>query len=470
MEGKTSDKYQVFRAEAEPGAYSMMPRLLKTGIRMVGKTVGCGRMACFTFVVALVFAGHYIAGGRFTFNSALRFAPPDWLTRDPDSCRPSTNVAFLKTHKCASSAVQNILFRYGYAHGLRFALPDYGNYFGGPVAFDADMVRLTPWYGLGVNIFAIHTKWDFEQVKSVMPNDTVYISIIREPSELFESLYTYAEFEKFYKKTLEEFVESEDVDGTRYRKYLWYNQMAWDFGLPAEAMKDLDAVQRLVDMADEQFGLVMVTERMDESLVLLSHFLCWDLSDVVVLKVNARSSKFRTNLSAETQATLKRKLAPDYLLYDHFVRKFDRLVELFGRERMDKEVAKLRNHMEELLQKCNFLKKKSVDMKGPNKPWSGMVEGYKPDSNNRSCEQFSQSEISFINLLRGRQKTEALQRFGRGSALGLDALPLGAEALGSSASMMERINQLKKKLVYKEGSEGGGGEGGGDQDGQTTVR
>ncbi|XP_063606606.1 uncharacterized protein LOC134781343 [Penaeus indicus] len=248
MEGKTSDKY-VFRAEAGAGVYSMVPRLLKTGIRMVGKTLGCGRMVCLTFVVTLVFTGHYIAG-RFAFNNALRFAPPDWLTRDPDSCRPSTNIAFLKTHKCASSAVQNILFRYGYAHGLRFALPDYGNYFGGAVTFDADMVRLTPWYKLGVNIFAIHTKWDHEQVKSVMPNDTVYFSIVREPSELFESLYTYAEFEKFYKKSLEEFVESEDVDGDRFENICGIIKWPGISVCRGEAIKDLDAVQRMVVPCD----------------------------------------------------------------------------------------------------------------------------------------------------------------------------------------------------------------------------
>nr|XP_027224669.1 galactosylceramide sulfotransferase-like [Penaeus vannamei] len=312
----------------------MVPRLLKTGVRMLGKALGCGRLTCCAFVVTLVLTGHYIAG-RFTFNHSLSFAPPDWLTRDPDACRPSANIAFLKTHKCASSAVQNILFRYGYAHGLQFALPDHGNYFGGAVSFKADMLRLTPWYKLGVNIFAIHTKWDYEQVKSVMPNDTVYISIVREPTELFESLYTYVKFENFYKKTLEEFVASEDADGERYQKYLWYNQMAWDFGLPAEAMTDLDAVQQLVDAADKQFGLVMVAERMDESLVLLSHFLCWDLSDVVVLKVNARSSKFRTNLSAETASNAQKEQtgAGTILLNEHFTRKFDRLARSSSAER-----------------------------------------------------------------------------------------------------------------------------------------
>lgn len=48
---------------------------------------------------------------------------------------------------------------------------------------------------------------------------------------------------------------------------------------------------RQVERADRQFGLVMLAERMEESLVLLSHFLCWDLNDVIVLKVNARTAE-----------------------------------------------------------------------------------------------------------------------------------------------------------------------------------
>ena len=37
-------------------------------------------------------------------------------------------VGFLKTHKCASSAVQNILIRWGMARDLNFVLPLSGNY------------------------------------------------------------------------------------------------------------------------------------------------------------------------------------------------------------------------------------------------------------------------------------------------------------------------------------------------------
>ena len=48
-----------------------------------------------------------------------------------------------------------------------------------------------------------------------------------------------------------------------------------------------------VMQADEQFGLVMVVERMEESLVLLADYLCWELSDVLVLDLNSLRSKVR---------------------------------------------------------------------------------------------------------------------------------------------------------------------------------
>ena len=38
-------------------------------------------------------------------------------------CTPKKNTVFFKTHKCATSTVQNIMFRYGDKHQLRFVLP-----------------------------------------------------------------------------------------------------------------------------------------------------------------------------------------------------------------------------------------------------------------------------------------------------------------------------------------------------------
>ncbi|XP_050700188.1 galactosylceramide sulfotransferase-like [Eriocheir sinensis] len=58
----------------------------------------------------------------------------DGMQTEP-SCTPSNHLFFLKTHKCASSTVQNILFRYGYSRNLTFALPRSGNYLGHPKYF-----------------------------------------------------------------------------------------------------------------------------------------------------------------------------------------------------------------------------------------------------------------------------------------------------------------------------------------------
>lgn len=38
-------------------------------------------------------------------------------------CQPKTHIMFLKTHKTASSTIANILYRYGDAQNLTFALP-----------------------------------------------------------------------------------------------------------------------------------------------------------------------------------------------------------------------------------------------------------------------------------------------------------------------------------------------------------
>ena len=51
-----------------------------------------------------------------------------WTTRR--TCLPQRKIAFAKTHKTASSTVQNVLLRYGLANGLEFLLPPVHNYLG----------------------------------------------------------------------------------------------------------------------------------------------------------------------------------------------------------------------------------------------------------------------------------------------------------------------------------------------------
>lgn len=46
------------------------------------------------------------------------------------NCTPKDQIVFLKTHKCASSTIQNILLRRAVQENFNVALPMVGNYLG----------------------------------------------------------------------------------------------------------------------------------------------------------------------------------------------------------------------------------------------------------------------------------------------------------------------------------------------------
>ncbi|KAK4301247.1 hypothetical protein Pmani_026582 [Petrolisthes manimaculis] len=310
-------------------------------------------------------------------------------------CAPRSNIAFLKNHKCASSAIQNILFRYAEQHDLQPALPDHSNYFGGGLrTFRSEFYTGSPWAKLGVNIFAIHTKWNHDEVAKIMPNNTVYVTIIREPTSLFTSLFSYSLFQKRTGLTADEYILQTPVEGKRLLGWLGFNQMTWDLGMIKEDMNNLTKVARMVREASDRFDLVMVAERMEESLVLLAHLMCWPLSDVIVPKLNARSDKYHFNMSQEILKVLQEKQAPDHLVYDHFQRRFDSLVDAFGRERMAQEVSKLRNLTKDLMTKCKMNKKPSTELRGIYKPWSNQIEGYTAgNTTDKRCQRIANTEL-----------------------------------------------------------------------------
>lgn len=57
----------------------------------------------------------------------------------PSTCTPRNNILLLKTHKCSSSTLQNILYRWGDDHNLSFVLPKGGMpYLGSPALFSKE--------------------------------------------------------------------------------------------------------------------------------------------------------------------------------------------------------------------------------------------------------------------------------------------------------------------------------------------
>ena len=104
----------------------------------------------------------------------------------------------------------------------------------------------------------------------------------------------------------------------------------------------------------------MITERMDESLVLFADLLCWPLEWVVHLDLNIRKPEKKADvgqhLNDEERLLLADFLRLDTEIYNHFNRRFDehliRFNSAYGQKRMKDQLHLLNKATDNLKQHC----------------------------------------------------------------------------------------------------------------------
>ncbi|NXG00762.1 G3ST2 sulfotransferase, partial [Sakesphorus luctuosus] len=268
---------------------------------------------------------------------------------------PHTHVVFLKTHKTGGSSIVNVLHRFGHGRGLRFALP-HRYQFGYPLPFRAPWVRGYPGRA-PFDILCHHMRFNLAEVQKVMPNDSFYFSIVRDPATLGESSFRYfrgaaAAFRN--SPSLGQFL----AQPTRFYRYgergnhFARNLLWFDFGLPDQP-KNSQEIQASLAFLDRTFPLVLVAEHFDESLVLLRDALCWPEGSVDSFAHNSRSRHGAARASGAAHVEQLRAWHNlDWQLYLHFNSSFWARAEAFGMQRLRREVSRLRQRRERLAQQC----------------------------------------------------------------------------------------------------------------------
>jgi len=145
------------------------------------------------------------------------------------------------------------------------------------------------------------------------------------------------------------------------RAYVGQNNLLWDLGMDVKDLDDMEKVKAKVAEVKERFDLVMITERWDESLVLLADVMCWSLEEVVYLKQNERFEELRNVPTDETKEIMRTWLRGDYYLYEFFMTELDKKVDAYGRERMRADVERLRDLVDAAADRC--VKKKKTNNK-----------------------------------------------------------------------------------------------------------
>ena len=123
---------------------------------------------------------------------------------------------------------------------------------------------------------------------------------------------------------------------------------------------------------DQEMDFVMITDRMDESLILLKEYLGWNMSDIVYLN-RMVSSKPKVTMSEETKARILKYQVIDAQIFDHFNQTFELHLDRVGREKVASQVKEFQEMRESFENKC-FNKDKTV--KGPYNSISWEISEY----------------------------------------------------------------------------------------------
>ena len=205
--------------------------------------------------------------------------------------------------------------------------------------------------GHNYSVFCLHTIWEHDRVKALIGDhggEAKYFSIVRDPVELFISMWDYYTFSNSFKMDLETFATNTSSyfkkrTDRRIKKKEGHNMMLVDFGLPVGLLDSETAVAAKIAQIEADFDLIMVMERFDESIVLLRELLCWEWEDMTYLKLNSWQESKQSTLSPEGRAILKTWLWGDYMLYNHFKNMFEEKVKNMENMEHDLKILHLLN-------------------------------------------------------------------------------------------------------------------------------
>jgi len=243
------------------------------------------------------------------------------------------------------------------------------------------------------------------EVMGSKEDGTKYITIFRDPVDLFESAWGFYSFETKFGISLEEFAlrtASKSQPRAVFRGEAHIHQILWDLGI--DDTENKTDIREKIKEVENSFNLIMMVERFEESLILMKNELCWDYTDITSLKLNGRVDDVKTKLNATTRALLKDFLQNDYQVYNHFYKIFENKVKQFGQDKMKNELGNFYEENDIISKRCGLTEGALVG--DPRDVWGGKagLQGYKTVKNNDSdCLRMTLRERTFVDQIRINQ-------------------------------------------------------------------
>ncbi|XP_060074562.1 galactose-3-O-sulfotransferase 3-like [Ylistrum balloti] len=325
--------------------------------------------------------------------------------------KPVNHIAFIKVPKAASTTVQNIFLRYGDEKNLTFALPRKPS---GGGEFLTSRYFYPPPNGRMFDIACTHIRYNRQQFSSVLPNDTRYIGIVREPFSHFRSFVRFLRPESVLgipgKYPVLQFLSRNEAyrnsTGIRNSKC---NTMASYYLFPSDLflVKNHHLIENYLLQLDKEFDIILVMEFLDESIVLMRRILNWDLRHVLYAKLRVNKlDDSRLVFGPKVEQLYKRCGYLDYYLYDFFL---NRLKEKIKRQLpdFDDEVAYFRKTRAKYDDFC--LSSLSEDLNDAVMTFEGSPWNAPFVITSEDCKKLYIHDVVFLQILKKKQNATSIE-------------------------------------------------------------
>ncbi|CAM9316128.1 unnamed protein product, partial [Ectocarpus fasciculatus] len=264
-------------------------------------------------------------------------------------------LVLIKSFKTGSTTLATYIAQVGHQRRSYFLHPKATGWFGrGELesrrdegqAFDISLRHVTPYTPYGV-------------LEELVPG-AAFVTIMRRPAERFLSLFNFrGDIKKKYKtpQALVTEIRAGRVPQSDARPFC--NQLAWlmsgrdgDFSKIVDADKAQRVASEVIEEAERRGVVVLITERMSESVAVLAHLMQWDM-DTIELNVGSQRvhDAGRGYFSCSDADTNNKCISAirgcnlvDEVLYEHYERQFEALVRTLPSRTSERVGAMLGGH------------------------------------------------------------------------------------------------------------------------------
>lgn len=292
------------------------------------------------------------------------------INDDPNQAKKHKSMVFLKTHKSGSTTLIAPFQKFAYLNNLLVMVPNVDTaMFNWPLEFKPNRDNVPNPPNKTFDMLVNHIIFNKTSIAPLMKPDTKYFTVLRDPLAHLKSSFGYfglnvdghlgegkAGFEKFLESPakhdhMPDWIKPVLPFANNRINSLTRNVQSADLGLMYKDFFNKTRVDDFIAKTLYDFDLILILERIHESLVVFRRLMGWDMADIVFMAKNWRPAGFTVrDMSPEAQKRGRAWCDIDARLYTAANQKLTRMAS--QEEGLQEEITVFKQVQQTVTQFC----------------------------------------------------------------------------------------------------------------------